>query len=202
MVEGLLGSMVVMVAAGNGTTATITEVGELYTWGDNSNGALGCGDAGTGFEEIPLLVTGLVGQTVVGVCAWDDLMLAWTNSGSIYSWGFGGDGQLGHNCQESEHPSRLVEALVGKVVVGAAASSQHSVVVTREHEVHTFGLSDQGRLGHGTGTLIAFGVRQRLLVPREVKGLEPREAYKAKAQLLEITPASQDHRLSLSRQLS
>ena len=50
---------------------------------------------------------------------------------------------------EHEYAPRLVEALVGKKVVGAATGICHTAVWTDAGELFTFGLGDNGRLGNG-----------------------------------------------------
>ena len=44
---------------------------------------------------------------------------------------------------------RLVEALVGKKMIGAAAGQHHTAVLTDDGEVFTFGNGESGKLGHG-----------------------------------------------------
>ena len=44
---------------------------------------------------------------------------------------------------------RLVEALAGEEVIGAAAGSSHTVAWTEEGELFTFGYGNTGKLGHG-----------------------------------------------------
>ena len=43
----------------------------------------------------------------------------------------------------------LVEALVGKKVVGASAGENHTAAWTDEGELFTFGYGSRGQLGHG-----------------------------------------------------
>ena len=44
---------------------------------------------------------------------------------------------------------RLVEALAGKRIVGAAAGFEHAAAWTEDRELFTFGKGCGGRLGHG-----------------------------------------------------
>ena len=71
--------------------------------------------------------------------------------------------QLGHGEEGRELVPRMIEALAGKKVIGAAAGSYHTAVWTEEGELFTFGAGQFGRLGHG-GTQIE-------LVPRLVETL-------------------------------
>jgi alpha-tubulin suppressor-like RCC1 family protein len=74
--------------------------------------------------------------------------------GSV-SWGTGGEGD--------EAVPRLIEALNHVVVKHVAAGGYHSMVLTRDGDVFTWGWGSHGQLGHGnTGDQ---------LVPKRVEGL-------------------------------
>ena len=61
-----------------------------------------------------------------------------SQSRKAYSFGHGGDGQLGHGGKENEHVPRLIEGvLVGKSVVGVTTGYHHPIDV------------NDCRLGHG-----------------------------------------------------
>jgi alpha-tubulin suppressor-like RCC1 family protein len=83
--------------------------------------------------------------------------------GEILSFGSGRFGKLGHGGMGQEAVPRLIEALSGVAVKHVAAGMHHSVVLTRDGDVFTWGSGGFGRLGHGnTGD-------QR--VPKRVEGL-------------------------------
>jgi alpha-tubulin suppressor-like RCC1 family protein len=69
-----------------------------------------------------------VGKPVVGVTASSHQTAVWTEDGELFTFGSGGSGQLGHGGEEHELVPRLVEALAGKKVVGASASTRHMAV--------------------------------------------------------------------------
>ena len=74
--------------------------------------------------------------------------MVWTEGGEVYTFGSGEQGRLGHGGTERELVPRVVEALAGKKVVGAAAGVRHTVVWTEGGEVSTFGHRCYGALGH------------------------------------------------------
>jgi len=76
-------------------------------------------------------------------------ILALTDAGEVLSFGQGNYGQLGHGNQEDQREPKVVEALRGKHVNAIAAGSSHSLVLTREGLVYSFGRGKFGRLGHG-----------------------------------------------------
>ena len=57
--------------------------------------------------------------------------------------------ELGHGGAGAELVPRMIEALGGKKLVGAAAGRLHTVVWTDEGELFSFGHGEYGKLGHG-----------------------------------------------------
>ena len=80
----------------------ITENGELYAWGDNSDGQLGIGN--TDNQTKPVKVTGITGKIkqLITLKKYDGeaffdyfYVYAITEDGSLYAWGYNGEGLLG-----------------------------------------------------------------------------------------------------------
>eukprot|EP00753_Platysulcus_tardus_P014506 PLAT4383.2.p1 GENE.PLAT4383.2~~PLAT4383.2.p1 ORF type:complete len:552 (+),score=129.47 PLAT4383.2:26-1681(+) len=67
----------------------------------------------------------------------------------VYSWGRGEDGQLGLGDTNDQCLPVFVEALKDKDVRQVACGSGHTVVLSVDGEVFTWGRGDDGRLGHG-----------------------------------------------------
>jgi len=68
---------------------------------------------------------------------------------TVYSWGRGEDGQLGIGDTSDQNEPTYVDSLRGVGVKQIACGSGHTVVLTGEGEVYTWGRGDDGRLGHG-----------------------------------------------------
>jgi alpha-tubulin suppressor-like RCC1 family protein len=81
-------------------------------------------------------------------------------AGETWSFGSGEDGRLGHGGQGDEAVPRLIEALNHVVVKQVAAGTYHSIVLTREGGVFTWGSGSLGSLGHGN--------HGQQLVPKQV----------------------------------
>lgn len=67
----------------------------------------------------------------------------------VYTWGRGEDGQLGLGDTSDQDEPTYVDALRGVGVRQIACGSGHTVVLSTEGEVFTWGRGDDGRLGHG-----------------------------------------------------
>ena len=149
VVAGLGG--VVDIDAGEHHTIAVTAEGGLYTWGTGM--AIGHGGDHTTQCLAPTRVNGGgIGEVVVvQVAAGDDHSMALTASGELYSWGQGGNGELGHGDEESLAVPRVVDGIEG--VVGIASGSCHSLVTTVDGRVLAFGY---GGLGLGEGVYEAL----------------------------------------------
>ena len=172
---------VLMVACAGDYTAVVTEGGSVYTFGIAEDGPLGHvdeeDDLGPGDEEnqlVPRQVpaaafrpNGLAegpGERVVMVAAAFAHMVALSEAGHVFTWGRGGDGQLGHNDRDNQLAPRQVDAgrFGGEKVVFIAAGTDLTVAVTAGGRLYTWGDCEEGQLGHGdTG---------RRLVPTLVRG--------------------------------
>ncbi|XP_072880880.1 RCC1 domain-containing protein 1-like isoform X1 [Hemitrygon akajei] len=66
---------------------------------------------------------------------------------TVYSWGAGRHGQLGHGGVEDEADPRIVEALHGLVVTELAAGAWHSVCSSASGDLYVWGWNESGQLG-------------------------------------------------------
>ena len=82
--------------------------------------------------------------------------------GGTSSFGDGSVGKLGHGGEGGERVPRLIDALHREVVKKVAAGLYHSLVLTRDGCVFSFGIGDDGQLGHGN--------TDEQLVPKLVEG--------------------------------
>jgi len=116
----------------------------------------------------------LARKKVIGASAGENHTAAWTDSRELFTFGRGGNGQLGHGGEQQGRVPRLVEALVGKKVIGASAGYFHTAVWTEEGELFTLGYGDGGKLGHGG--------HQTELVARLVEALSGKKVVGAAGQ--------------------
>jgi len=75
--------------------------------------------------------------------------LAITTDGSVWSWGNGGRGKLGHGDQQHQLLPKKIEAFTGQRVVAVSAGSRHSIARIADGSVWSWGQGGWGRLGHG-----------------------------------------------------
>ncbi len=94
------------ITGGTGRTCGLTQGGDAYCWGRNSDGQLGNGS--TANSSIPVAVSG--GLSFMAVAAGDNHTCGLTTSGAVYCWGYNGAGQLGDGSTTS---STIPVAVVG-----------------------------------------------------------------------------------------
>ena len=177
VVGGLAEVKAAGVAAGYDHTAVCTKDGKLFVFGSRRTGL---SPISKGQSTMPQLVTSLEEQHVVGVAAGCCVTAAWTNDGRLYSLGHGRDGMLGHGNQEVQNLPRLVEALVGKKVLGATLGRAHTAVWPDEGELCTCGSNSLGQLGHPR-VLASACTRKRVeaLVGKRAMGVAARDSHTA-----------------------
>ncbi|KAK1948183.1 putative E3 ubiquitin-protein ligase HERC1 [Phytophthora citrophthora] len=137
------------VVSGNETLAVLTNDGAVLTCGLNKSGQCGQGH----FDERVMMlrpVHALRSQVVKFIAASNgcEHMIALTDSGLAYSWGYNDRGQLGHeNLTTKIHVPKLIESLKDKKLSYASVSYHHSAVITDTGDLYTFGMNDCGQLG-------------------------------------------------------
>ncbi|XP_043930033.1 inhibitor of Bruton tyrosine kinase [Protopterus annectens] len=124
-----------------------TDPTEIYTWGDNTNFTLGHGSSQT--KHHPELVdyfgrTGIYVKQVV-LCEFHSVFLS--QKGQVYTCGHGQGGRLGHGDEQTCLIPRVVEGLINHQCCQVAAAKDHTVVLTEDGYVYTFGLNTFHQLG-------------------------------------------------------
>jgi alpha-tubulin suppressor-like RCC1 family protein len=147
LIEAMRGKRVVQVSAGANHSLVLTESGAVFSFGHGAWGQLGHGNRER--QNLPKLIEAMRGKRVVQISAGWRHNLVLTESGEVYSFGWGYYGRLGHGDTEKQTLPKLMEALQGKRVVQVSAGCMHSLVLTASGEVYSFGAGYYCRLGHG-----------------------------------------------------
>ena len=157
----------IQVAAGEYHTAALRKDGFVYTWGSNSNGRLGHGEdheeaKSHNKNSAPRVIRSLRDTPIVQVSCGADFTLVVDNSGSVYSWGLGNYGNLGHGDTQDHYTPKPIYRLKSEVIRMVAGGAKHSLAVSQSGDVWAFGHGDNGRLGNNA--------TQGSLVPERAKG--------------------------------
>ncbi|XP_074649618.1 E3 ubiquitin-protein ligase HERC2-like [Tubulanus polymorphus] len=149
-VTGLKGQRVVDVALGSGDAQTlaVTDTGSVYSWGDGDYGKLGHGRS-DGCKS-PKHIEKLQSQHVTRVYCGAQFSIALTKNGRVITWGKGDNHRLGHGTEGHMREPKRIEALAQKKVLDIAVGSMHTLAITEDGEVYSWGRNDQGQLGDGS----------------------------------------------------
>ncbi|XP_056460647.1 probable E3 ubiquitin-protein ligase HERC6 isoform X2 [Gadus chalcogrammus] len=156
---------VIQVACGNSHSLALTKAGDVFSWGSNSHGQLGLGKD-VCVQPFPALVLSLTGIPVTLVAAGGTHSLFIALSGLVYCCGNNKLGQLGLNRVDEKGRFRImpVPSLKPIEVATASCGAEHSVVLTKDGKVFTFGDGSHGQLGHRSTA--------GELIPRQVQGID------------------------------
>ncbi|OAD60135.1 X-linked retinitis pigmentosa GTPase regulator like protein [Eufriesea mexicana] len=124
--------------------------GNVYTWGSSVQGCLGTGPSVLRYgspQAIPFF--GIMELEVLSVSCGHCHTLAVTNNG-VYAWGSSQFGQLGLGKILQCPTPELITSLAQEVIIDAVTGQYHSVALTSDGRVFTWGWGVHGQLGHGS----------------------------------------------------
>uniref|UniRef100_A0A2C9KCS9 B30.2/SPRY domain-containing protein n=1 Tax=Biomphalaria glabrata TaxID=6526 RepID=A0A2C9KCS9_BIOGL len=161
LIQGPLAQKVVKtMSAGYRHSAAVTVDGQLYTWGEGDYGRLGHGDKAS--RNVPKQVKdiGPVGQVACG----SSHTLAVSQDGkTVWSFGGGDNGKLGHGDMNRQTKPAVIEAFCGMYIRKVACSSQASLALTSTGQVYAW----------GTGSCLGFGLADfTAMTPKLIEDLQ------------------------------
>ncbi|KAK7373500.1 hypothetical protein VNO80_06910 [Phaseolus coccineus] len=126
-------------------TMVLTEDGQLWNWGANSNYELGRGDKTGGWKPRP--VPSLENVEIIQIASGGYHSLALTGDGKVLSWGHGGQGQLGHGSVQNQKIPEVVEALSQEHIIYITCGGSSSAAVTDNGKLYMWGNANDSQLG-------------------------------------------------------
>uniref|UniRef100_A0A3P8SEP8 HECT domain-containing protein n=1 Tax=Amphiprion percula TaxID=161767 RepID=A0A3P8SEP8_AMPPE len=173
LVRSLSEIPLVQICAGGDQSFGLSVSGGLFSWGRNDCGQLGLGDSTD--RSTPTSVQCLNMKKTVHVSCGKDHTAILTKHGSVFTFGSGQFGQLGHNSTRNEVRPRLVAELWGAKVIKLECGRNHTLVLTDTWKVYSFGCDDQGQLGRGDDPTVPLPVQ----LPNEPNNVEIRNIFAA-----------------------
>jgi alpha-tubulin suppressor-like RCC1 family protein len=146
-------SVVNMIAASDSHSMALSDTGRLFVWGNNFHGQLGDGLGNDRHSPFALPWPHDVStQRIVGIFAGEDHSFATLQSGKLYGWGRNDAGQLGNGDTTNQFAPVQVGglSLATQQVVFASGGLRHSIALTPEGRVFTWGDNANGQLGNGS----------------------------------------------------
>jgi alpha-tubulin suppressor-like RCC1 family protein len=136
----------------------------VTAWGNGSQGQLGHNSTSDSLIPVATINTGaLSGKTIVALSGGFLHTLALASDGKVYGWGQNAYGQLGNGASFNTSSPVAVDTsgvLAGKTITAIAAGERHSLALSSEGKVYSWGSNEFGQLGTTavTSTLRAIAV--------------------------------------------
>lgn len=163
------------IAGGSSFSLALKEDGTVFAWGFNANGELGDANAGSNSDvQVKVSIFGvfvpLTGVEAISAASGASVgthSLALKENGTVYTWGYGADGNAGdgHLTDDENHVAVPVHNLTG--VRAVAAGSDFSLALENDGTVSSWGENWQGQLGDGT-----FEVKGAPVAVENLSGVE------------------------------
>jgi uncharacterized repeat protein (TIGR02543 family) len=131
-------------------SAALTESGKVFTWGKGGNGMLGNNSTSNSLVPIDITERFPVLDKVIQMSLGDDCSAALTESGKLFTWGYGFNGALGNETYANalvpvDITARFpAEEQLTHISIGL----YHSSALTESGKLYTWGSGGSGRLGN------------------------------------------------------
>ncbi|KAK3591313.1 hypothetical protein CHS0354_028420 [Potamilus streckersoni] len=159
LIKALVPYTVIQIASGNNHCLALTDNGMIFSWGDNRFCQLGLGNSMENCDK-PNPIQCLQGIPVAQVATGGCHSFILSQSGQVFGWGKNSFGQLGISDEKDRpHPS-LCKSLKNQKVKYITCGEDHTVALTQDGGVFTFGSGTYGQLGHG--------MKNNEILPRKV----------------------------------
>ncbi|KAM8967986.1 probable E3 ubiquitin-protein ligase HERC6 isoform X1 [Sarcophilus harrisii] len=143
------GQQIVQAACGERHSLLLLADGTVWSCGNNSYGQLGRKNIKKSKRPAP--IQALETQVVVSVSCGKEHSLAICKTGRIYSWGSGSRGQLGiKEVKDQCSIPKNIAALSRDKIIQVSCGHYHSIALTQDGKVFSWGDNDHGQLGLGT----------------------------------------------------
>lgn len=158
------GVHITMIAAGGYHTIAVSFESQIFTWGSGQFGELGQGkfnDASRPLRiKLPVDLEStnryqrrnfMQSNTIVKqIAAGGHHSLILSDNGTLYSFGSGSHGQLGHRSSKNHSTPHQVKDLAQKTITMIAAGWNHSLALTQQGDLYAAGYGAYGQLGLGS----------------------------------------------------
>ncbi|EDO31645.1 predicted protein, partial [Nematostella vectensis] len=138
------------IAVGLHHTVLLTDAGAVYCWGSNQHGQ--CGASLLQSVPVPMRVRGPLNDACVREIhsGWSHVVVA-TDQGRVYTWGRADYGQLGggDELQQNGHSAEPREVKCLRGVKQLACGAEHSIAISGDGQVRTWGWNEHGMCGTG-----------------------------------------------------
>jgi alpha-tubulin suppressor-like RCC1 family protein len=148
----LKGREIVEISCGATFSMAVDKEGAVWSWGSAENGCTGRNTDGkqigkgkaTFAVHMPNKITTLPGINIKKIVCGVSHTVTLTDTGDVYTWGFGGYGRLGHKQQVDEFKPRKIEMKIFYPVTDIACGSQYNLAVGAYGMLYSWGKIKSG----------------------------------------------------------
>ncbi|XP_010858470.1 PREDICTED: probable E3 ubiquitin-protein ligase HERC6 isoform X2 [Bison bison bison] len=142
------GNTLLQAASGEHHSLLLLSDGTVQSCGDNSRGQLG--RKGTPRGEQPERIPALETLHVALVSCGKEHSLAVCHKGRVFAWGAASEGQLGiGEFKETTFIPKKIKTLAGIKIIQVACGHYHSLALSEDGQVFSWGTNSHGQLGLG-----------------------------------------------------
>eukprot|EP01117_Protostelium_nocturnum_P020707 TRINITY_DN9462_c0_g1_i1.p1 TRINITY_DN9462_c0_g1~~TRINITY_DN9462_c0_g1_i1.p1 ORF type:complete len:419 (-),score=71.20 TRINITY_DN9462_c0_g1_i1:47-1303(-) len=145
------------VAAGEAHSMAISESGQVFSWGCNRYGQLGHGDLI--HRKEPTLIEKLQNIEVLDISCGTQhsvVLTVDTKEGSIFTFGCGSLGRLGHGDNSHLTLPKPVSLMRGKRIIQVVAGNWFTLALSDNGSVFSWGSNRSSQIGHGKASTQLF----------------------------------------------
>ena len=148
------GQSISSVAAGHYYSVALSSTGDIFSWGTNGDGQLG--DGTTTNRSVPVQLArseAIAGVSFSAISAGGYFTLALSDDGRVFGWGRNSVGQLGDGTTTQRTTAVAVTTsgvLDGVSIDAIATGNAHSLALSSDGRVFSWGGNQNGQLGDGT----------------------------------------------------
>lgn len=150
------GDEIIDLSLGYNYSAAVSATGRVFTWGADDAGQIG--DGGTAYtryapHEITSQFALFIGDRITDIEAGYYHALAWSLNGYVFAWGRDAEGQVGNgsvsqaNVVSPQQIDSFMDLESGESIGSASLGDRHTVVITTEGRLLTWGYNDKGQQG-------------------------------------------------------
>lgn len=144
------GDKIIQVDGGSNFSIALSQMGDVFTFGENNNGQLGINQQENVYQTAPIKITENFDlqedEQITKIAVGSSHALALTQLGNVFVWGNNNFGQLGNDKRgiNAYKPEKL--ELYGEKAIQIACGSFHSYVLTNLNFLYGFGYNGYGQL--------------------------------------------------------
>ncbi len=138
---------ITQISAGGYHTILLDKNGKVYSFGDGGSGRLGHGN--TTDVTLPTQIVNAGESNITQISAGGTHSILLDKNSSVYSFGDGGSGQLGHGNKNNQTSPKRIAVAGENNITQISAGGAYSILLDKNSKVYSFGDGGGGRLGHG-----------------------------------------------------